>query len=122
MLWARERRIGEVSLNFAAFKGLIEEDADLGPLEGAQSWIIKRLNPYFQIQSLLTFNAKFDPRWVPRFLVYRSIGDLAPVAVAALSAESFLPFDRGPRCECGTAGNETPSPAEIGDARAAIDA
>ena len=122
VLWARERRIGEVSLNFAAFKGLIEEDADLGPLEGAQSWIIKRLNPYFQIQSLLTFNAKFDPRWVPRFLVYRSIGDLAPVAVAALSAESFLPFDRGPRCECGTAGNETPSPAEIGEARAAIDA
>ena len=121
MLWARERHIGEVSLNFAAFKGLIEEDADLGPLEGAQAWIIKRLNPYFQIQSLLTFNAKFDPRWVPRFLVYRSIGDLAPVAVAALSAESFLPFDRGPRCDCGTVDHEILSPPER-EAGAAIDA
>ena len=106
VLWAREQHIGEVSLNFAAFKGLIEEDADLGPLEGAQAWLIKRLNPYFQIQSLLTFNAKFHPRWVSRYLVYRSIGDLAPVAVAALSAESFLPFDRGPRCECGTAADD----------------
>ena len=112
VLWAREQHIGEVSLNFAAFKGLIEEDADLGPLESAQAWLIKRLNPYFQIQSLLTFNAKFHPRWVPRYLVYRSIGDLAPVAVAALSAESFLPFDRGPRCECGTAPDEVASRAE----------
>jgi lysyl-tRNA synthetase class 2 len=110
--WAREQHIGEVSLNFAAFKGLIEEDADLGPLESAQAWLIKRLNPYFQIQSLLTFNAKFHPRWVPRYLVYRSIGDLAPVAVAALSAESFLPFDRGPRCECRDAPDEVPSRAE----------
>ena len=45
------------------------------------------LNPSFQIESLLAFNAKFDPRWKPRYHVYRSIGDLAPVAVANLSAE-----------------------------------
>jgi lysyl-tRNA synthetase class 2 len=106
VLWAREHGMREVSLNFAAFRGLIEDDADLGPLQSAQAWLIKRLNPYFQIQSLLTFNAKFNPRWVPRYMVYRSVGDLAPVAVAALSAESFLPFDRGPRCECGVAGDE----------------
>lgn len=97
VLWARAHGIREVSLNFAAFKGLIEDDADLGLLETAQAWLIKRLNPYFQIQSLLTFNAKFDPRWVPRYLVFRSMRDLPPVAVAALSAESFLPFDRRPR-------------------------
>ena len=104
VLWARDHGMREVSLNFAAFRGLIEDDAELGPLQSAQAWLIRRLNPYFQIQSLLTFNAKFNPRWVPRYIVYRSVGDLAPVAVAALSAESFLPFDRGPRCECGTAG------------------
>jgi lysyl-tRNA synthetase, class II len=97
VLWAREHGIRAVSLNFAAFRGLIEEDADLGPLESAQAWLIKRFNPYFQIQSLLTFNAKFNPRWVPRYLVYRSVTDLAPISVAALSAESLLPFDRSPR-------------------------
>jgi lysyl-tRNA synthetase class 2 len=110
VLRAREHGIREVSLNFAAFKGLIEEDADLGPLQAAQAWLIRRLNPYFQIQSLLTFNAKFEPRWVPRYLVYRSMSDLAPLAVAALSAESFLPFDRGPRCECAETTLE-PEPA-----------
>jgi lysyl-tRNA synthetase, class II len=122
VLWAREHGIREVSLNFAAFRGLIEDDADLGPIETAQAWLIKRLNPYFQIKSLLVFNAKFHPRWVPRYLVYRSLGDLAPVAVAVLSAESFLPFDRGPRCECGIAGDETATPAEIRAATPAIDA
>jgi lysyl-tRNA synthetase class 2 len=120
VLWARDHDVDEVSLNFAAFKGFIEEDADLGPVEGAQAWIIKRLNPYFQIQSLLTFNAKFDPRWVPRFLVYRSAGDLAPVAVAALSAEAFLPFDRGPRCECPTSAGDVPATSR--EAPATVDA
>ncbi len=104
--WARAHGIEEVSLNFAAFKGLIEEGADLGPLQSAQAWVIRRLNPYFQIQSLYTFNAKFLPRWVPRYLVYRNAGDLAPVAVAALSAEAFLPFDRSTR-EC-TEGSAPP--------------
>jgi lysyl-tRNA synthetase, class II len=122
VLWAREHGIREVSLNFAAFRGLIEDDADLGPLQSAQAWLIKRLNPYFQIKSLLVFNAKFNPRWVPRYLVYRSVGDLAPVAVAVLSAESFLPFDRGPRCACGIPGDETARPAEIREAATAIDA
>ena len=121
VLWARDQGIREVSLNFAAFRGLIEDDADLGPLQSAQAWLIRRLNPYFQIESLLTFNAKFDPRWVPRYLVYRSIGDLAPVAVAALSAESFLPFDRGPRCECGASSPELPASDER-EAAATIDA
>jgi lysyl-tRNA synthetase, class II len=92
--WARGHGVAEVSLNFAAFKGLIEEGADLSPVQAAEAWVIRRLNPYFQIESLLTFNAKFQPRWVPRYLVYRSAGDLAPVGIAALSAEAFLPFDR----------------------------
>jgi len=122
VLWAREHGIREVSLNFAAFRGLIEDDADLGPIETAQAWLITRLNPYFQIKSLLVFNAKFHPRWVPRYLVYRSLGDLAPVAVAVLSAESFLPFDRGPRCECDIAGDERATPAEIREATAEVDA
>ncbi|MCU1459486.1 MAG: hypothetical protein JWL73_3578 [Actinomycetia bacterium] len=108
--WAREHGIEEVSLNFAAFKGLFEEGADLGPLQAAQAWVIRRLNPYFQIESLYTFNAKFLPRWVPRYLVYRNPGDLGPVALAALSAEAFLPFDRGTR-ECA----EGPPPTD-GDA------
>ena len=91
---ARATHIGEVSLNFAVFKGLIEEGADLKFIEIAEAWFVRRLNPYFQIESLLTFSAKFDPRWVPRYLVYRSAGDLVATGIAAASAEGFMPFGR----------------------------
>ena len=70
--WAQDHGISEVSLNFAVFKGLIEEGADLRFVAAAEAWLVRRLNPYFQIESLLTFSAKFGPRWVPRYLVYRS--------------------------------------------------
>jgi lysyl-tRNA synthetase class 2 len=92
--WARARNIDTVSLNFAAFKNLVADEARLGPLQSAEAWLIRRLNPYFQIESLYRFNTKFHPRWVPRALMYRTAGDIVPVAVAALSAEAFLPFDR----------------------------
>ncbi len=94
VLWARDQHIGEVSLNFAVFKGLIEEGADLRFVKAAEAWLVRRLNPYFQIESLLTFSAKFGPRWVPRYLVYRSGGDLVAAGIAAASAEGFMPFGR----------------------------
>ncbi len=89
--WARTHGISEVSLNFAVFKGLIEEGADLKLLASAEAWLVRRLNPYFQIESLLTFSEKFDPRWVPRYLVYRSKGDIVAAGIAAASAEGFMP-------------------------------
>lgn len=104
--WARAHDVEEVSLNFAAFKGIIEEGASLSRVQAAEAWVIKRLNPYFQIESLLNFNAKFRPRWVPRFLVYRSPGDLAAVGIAALSAEAFLPFDRNRTDACPSCDDE----------------
>jgi lysyl-tRNA synthetase, class II len=112
--WARARDISVVSLNFAAFKGLIEEGADLSPAETAQAWVLKRLSPYFQIESLLTFNAKFRPRWVPRYLAYRSPGHLATVGIAALSAEAFLPFDRRARRRADTAAAEAVAESSAG--------
>ncbi|HEY7440704.1 MAG TPA: phosphatidylglycerol lysyltransferase domain-containing protein [Acidimicrobiia bacterium] len=96
VLWAQEHGIDEVSLNFAVFKGLIEEGADLRFVQSIEAWFVRRLNPYFQIESLLTFNAKFHPRWVPRYLAYRSPGDFVPTGIAAASAEGFIPFDRRP--------------------------
>ena len=94
--WAKRHGVEEVSLNFAAFRALLEEDADLESLQSIEAWFVRRLEGRFGIQmdSLRRFNAKFRPRWVPRHLVYRRPGDLPAVGVAALSAEAFLPFDR----------------------------
>ncbi|MFM7271707.1 MAG: bifunctional lysylphosphatidylglycerol flippase/synthetase MprF [Actinomycetes bacterium] len=94
--WAAEQGIEEVSLNFAAFKGLMEEDPDRGLRDSVTAWFVRRLDPHFQIGSLLSFNAKFHPRWVPRYLVYRAAGDFAPVGLAAASAEGFVPLERRP--------------------------
>jgi hypothetical protein len=50
----------------------------------------------FQIQSLYKFNAKFQPRWEPRFMVRRC--DLPRIGVTAMRAEGlvdlFLPASR----------------------------
>jgi lysyl-tRNA synthetase class 2 len=96
--WAKANGVEEVSLNFAVAREILTEGADLTTAEAAEAWVLRRLNPYFQIESLLSFNAKFHPRWVPRYLAYRSLTDLVPVAVAALSAEAFLPLDRNRDC------------------------
>jgi N-acetyl-gamma-glutamyl-phosphate reductase len=46
---------------------------------------------YFQIESLYRFNAKFAPRWDPRYLVYESVLGLPRVGLAAMRAEGQLP-------------------------------
>lgn len=90
--WARAHGIVEVSLNFAFCRALVDEDATVTGPRRVQAWFVRRLDPWFQIESLLRFNAKFSPRWVPRHVVYRSFGDLPAVAAAAAGAEGFLPI------------------------------
>jgi hypothetical protein len=92
--WARANGIDEVSLNFAVAREILCEDAKLSVAEAAEAWALRRLSPYFQIESLLSFNAKFHPRWVPRIPAFRLTHEIVPVAIAAFSAEAFLPLDK----------------------------
>ena len=48
-------------------------------------------NPFFQIESLYRFNAKFFPRWEPRYLVYEGTLGLPRAGIAAMWAEGQLP-------------------------------
>jgi lysyl-tRNA synthetase class 2 len=92
--WARTHGVSVVSLNFAFGRALVDDDAGITGPRKAQAWCLRKLGPWFQIESLLRFNAKFAPVWVPRYLVYRSIGDLPAVAAAAAGAEGFLPIGK----------------------------
>jgi len=92
--WARAHEIDEVSLNFAAFRGILEADAENTFLQSVSAWVIKRLPAYIQIDTLRRFNKKFRPRWVPRYVAYRSTSEIAALAVAALNAEAMLPFQK----------------------------
>jgi len=92
--WGRAHGVAEVSLNFAAFRNMLEKDAEIGKVEALAAWIIKKLPSYIQIDTLRKFNKKFRPRWVPRYAIYRSAIDIAALGIAALNAEAMLPFQK----------------------------
>jgi lysyl-tRNA synthetase class 2 len=91
----RERGIEEMSLNFAAFARLLRDPGNL--FERALGRLVTLANPYFQIESLYRFNAKFSPRWQPRYLLYEpSALGFARTGLAAMFAEGQLPAPRRP--------------------------
>lgn len=94
--WAAKHGVVDVSLNFAVFRSVLSA-TDPSTLERGQAWLVKRLDRHFQIESLLRFSAKFQPRWISRYVVYRSVTDIPAVATAALGAEGYLPNALVPR-------------------------
>ena len=64
----RERGTEEVSLNFAAFARLLTEPENI--FERVAARVLRWADAWFQIESLYRFNAKFDPRWEPRYVLY----------------------------------------------------
>ena len=80
-----------VSLNFAVFRAALErgERIGAGPVAKAWAWVLRTGSRWWQIESLYRFNAKFEPRWVPRYLMYSSARELPRVALAAAEAEGF---------------------------------
>jgi lysyl-tRNA synthetase, class II len=85
----RERGLEELSLNFAAFAKWMHSPGRRH--ERLLGKLIALGNPFFQIESLYRFNAKFFPRWEPRFLVYEGPLGLPRAGIAALWAEGQLP-------------------------------
>ncbi|MHC5908227.1 phosphatidylglycerol lysyltransferase domain-containing protein [Streptomyces sp. S6] len=84
--------ITRVSLNFAMFRSALArgEKIGAGPVLRAWRGLLVFLSRWFQIESLYKFNAKFQPRWEPRFVVYRNSGDLPRIGFAAMQAEGFV--------------------------------
>jgi lysyl-tRNA synthetase class 2 len=85
----RDRGVSEVSLNFAAFARLLREPEGL--LERATGRAIALGDTWFQIERLYRFNAKFFPRWEPRFFMYERRFGLPRAGIAALWVEGQLP-------------------------------
>jgi lysyl-tRNA synthetase class 2 len=84
-----ERGVEELSLNFAAFGRWLGRPE--GHFEELLGRIVTLGNRFFQIESLYRFNAKFAPRWEPRYLVYEGPLGLPRVGLAALRIEGQLP-------------------------------
>jgi lysyl-tRNA synthetase class 2 len=78
-----------MSLNFATFARWMHSPG--GRAERVLGKLVALGNPFFQIESLYRFNAKFFPRWEPRYLVYEGTFGLARCSLAAMWAEGQLP-------------------------------
>ena len=76
----RHQRIGDDVLDGAAGNGTSVRLRRL---------LLRRLSRSMQIESLWRFNAKYDPKWIARYVVYGAAPELLPIAVAIIRAESL---------------------------------
>lgn len=86
------RGCSALSLNFAAMRAVLAGERGGGLPVRVERWVLGRLSNSMQIESLWRFNSKFDPVWLPRYLVIDAIENLPTVAVAAAKAESLWDF------------------------------
>ncbi|MTD58823.1 phosphatidylglycerol lysyltransferase domain-containing protein [Amycolatopsis pithecellobii] len=91
LLRAPEHGVRYVSLNFAAFRKLLEQGRRIGagPVARVSAKVLGLASRWIQIESLYRFNAKFQPNWVPRFLVFPGVRELPRVGVAVFEAEGL---------------------------------
>jgi lysyl-tRNA synthetase class 2 len=88
---AAERRVAEVSLNYAGLGHVVHASREGGGVGGAMSrGCLGLLGRRFQLERLVRFNDKFFPEWRPRFLVYESPDTLPRAVVRILQAEGYL--------------------------------
>jgi len=90
--------IRAISLNFAMFRGVFgaAERVGAGPVVRLTSRVLTFASRFWQIESLYRSNARYLPHWARRYLCYDSSLTLTRIAVAAGSAEGFLPALGGP--------------------------
>ena len=85
----REAGSKGLSLNFAAMRSVLEGESGDGVGQRVERWALKRLSGVLQIETLWRFNAKYEPSWLPRYIVFDSAEQFVPVAVQIMRAESL---------------------------------
>jgi lysyl-tRNA synthetase, class II len=92
---AEELGITRVSLNFAMFRSALARGERIGAGPVLRFWrgLLVFLSRWFQIESLYKFNAKFQPVWEPRFMVFPNSRDLPRIGFAVMQAEAFITLE-----------------------------
>ena len=85
----KEMGMKGLSLNFAALRSVLEGDNGDGVTQRVERWALRRLSGVLQIETLWRFNAKYEPRWLPRYIVFDSAEQFVPVVVQIMRAESL---------------------------------
>ena len=85
----KEMGMKGLSLNFAALRSVLDGDSGDGVTQRVERWALRRLSGVLQIETLWRFNAKYEPRWLPRYIVFDSAEQFVPVVVQIMRAESL---------------------------------
>lgn len=85
--YARVHNVRTVSLNFAAFRTLIDAGGERTRLGKLGYWAMHRLDPLIQVESLYRFNAKFRPGYLARGVAFPSWVTIPIVAAAMIGME-----------------------------------
>ncbi|TQF05225.1 DUF2156 domain-containing protein [Kitasatospora acidiphila] len=87
-----EPAVTRVSLNFAMFRYVFEAGGKLGagPVLRLFRTLLRFLSRWWQLESLYRANAKYQPAWEPRFVLYEKSSELPVIAIANGMAEGFL--------------------------------
>ncbi|WP_409485528.1 bifunctional lysylphosphatidylglycerol synthetase/lysine--tRNA ligase LysX [Arsenicicoccus dermatophilus] len=90
---APELGIRHVSLNFAMFRSVFTGADKVGAGVGVRlaDRLLTVASRYWQLESLYLANAKYLPRWEPRFVCFQTAAVLPQIGLAAGVAEGFLP-------------------------------
>ena len=78
-----------LSLNFAAFRSILDGEKGDGITQRVERWGLRRLSSVLPIETLWRFNEKYLPTWLARHLVYASPEQFVPTVAAAMRAESL---------------------------------
>ena len=85
----REKGATGLSLNFAAFRSILDGEKGDGITQRVERWGLRRLSSVLPIETLWRFNEKYLPTWLARHLVYASPEQFVPTVAAAMRAESL---------------------------------
>jgi lysylphosphatidylglycerol synthetase-like protein (DUF2156 family) len=85
----RERGMLGLSLNFATMRSLLDGENGDGLTQRVERWALRRLSGALQIESLWRFNDKYEPAWLPRYIVWDAAEHFVPTVVQILRAESL---------------------------------
>ncbi|GAA4282986.1 hypothetical protein GCM10022261_05170 [Brevibacterium daeguense] len=82
-----------LGLNFALFRGIVAGENKRRSARAARA-LLRQASRRAPIESLWKFNAKYQPSWVPRYVMVGSIDTLASQGLAIVDAEGIADIPR----------------------------
>ncbi|GAA1150434.1 hypothetical protein GCM10009664_17940 [Kitasatospora gansuensis] len=98
LLRAGEFGVARVSLNFAMFRHVFErgDRVGAGPVLRLARAGLGSLARWWRLEERYRANARYGPRWVPRFLLYEKSAELPAIVLAGVSTQGLLSRRRLP--------------------------